>query len=259
MSPNVFLLLLSSFNPACSYHHQGNLLITSASDIPKCLETVNGDVDIRLTDTEVVFEQLTDITGHLTIRLKDAKVGLPELERVHQTFDFISRRSDSSDSLVLGFDRLTYVGGSIGLDFSESSEVSGFKHMRRHEGGLWVSGGGKMRDLFPNLSSISGTLLVRPTSSVQGLFENLTIIGGHFVISNSEFELFDGFGNLEMVLSDLYVLGSSNLKFPRLNQVRGTLSIKGSQIKSLESLGRKNDLQVGGLVLVNNPCAIVCA
>lgn len=245
----LFLAGLALAAPSdCPHHHRGDLVVAQPSDIPSCLETVDGDLVVGTSAAVLRFPQLTDVTGKLDLTLsRKGRAVFPRLERVHGRFEAKLR-----GTRALELPRLAWVGAALGVDADPLLGASGLERVRRLEGGLWLFGGGELGELLPGLEVIHGTVLLQPSAPMRHLLPGLTRVGGHVVSSNGAHLTLTGLGALESVGGGLYLFGGRDLALPALKRVGGALAIRDSRLTALSQLGSEGT-QVGALLLRDNP------
>lgn len=250
MSPIALLVgSLLAQNPAeCPFHAHGTVVVGDTDPVPSCLETVDGDLIVGTDEQTLDFSNLTDVTGRLELTLAGAGgARFPRLERVHGGVEVKLRGTGQ-----LNFPRLTQIFGPLGLDLDARADTHGLTKLKRLHGGLWLFGGGNVRELLPNLEHISGTLFLQPDNHVVQLLPSLSSIGGHLVVSDKHSVGVDGLGKLEHVSGGVYIFGSKAIALPHLQTVEGTLALRKTKLTSLQGIGRKGTT-VGGLALRDNP------
>lgn len=245
MSVTALLLLAAA---SCPLHHRGDLVVGSPADVPPCLETVDGRLEVGLDQGVARFPELTDVTGAVELTLAGkARVELPRLERSHGGLEI---RMQGSASARLP--RLQHVGGPLGLDLETEASLELLPALRRLEGGLWIFGTGKMPRVLPALRRVGGTVFVKPSGPMAGLLPRLEWMGGHLVISNGGHTRVEGLAQLTTVDGGVYLFGGERFELPMLERVGGALAIRDSRFPSLAGIGAEG-AHVGALLLRDNP------
>ena len=233
---------------ACPTHHVGDLIVAQASDVPPCLETIDGKLSVATRDSIITFPRLTDVTGHVTLTLTGrGRAHFPALERVHDGLEVVLKATGD-----LNFPKLSHVGGPLGLDLDPSASARGFENLVRHSGGLWIFGGGDLSDVLPNLWIVSGTVFIQPTGPVKHLLPKLTHVGGHLVMRNTPHFPLKGLSGLSDIDGGVYLFGGDEFILPGIRRVGGPLAIRDSMAKNLASFGIEG-ARVGALLLRDNP------
>lgn len=244
---SVALLLIVLASP-CPLHFEGDLVVASGREIPTCLETVNGDLIVGTGNETLRFPRLTDVTGQLRLTVAGhGQVIAPRLERVHRGLEMQLR-----GRAQVNLPQLAHVQGALGLDLDRRGRFALLPKIRRHDGGLWIFGGGDAQAVLPHLQAVSGTLFIQPSGPIRGLLPALRRVGGHLVLSNGSHVTTAGFSALKKVDGGLYLFGGHSVALPALERVSGALAVRDAQVQSLSEVGIEGT-EIGALLLRDNP------